>query len=434
MNVFRTRPVDVAGSMAKGLQVKNALAQFNERKQQTENRNALAQRLQSGFPTDRAGRQGVIADAANVDPRFAMQLQTMFGNMGTAKVERLKATAPLITGTLANVGDQNEYDLVLPILRQYPDLDTLPDVFDKDQIGVMVQMAQHLVPDPKNQGYTLGVNQNRYDANNNLVASGPAADPKRTTDELSLPDGMVQPRESFDGGQTWENVGAPYSRRSNTPLVNIDGTREKEEQKARGKRLDASAGKIHERATAAQDTLAQLGIARTLDVRTGGLAPLKKWAASYAASFGADPTVWGLETATNAQAFEGIMNHMVLTKMQAQKGPQTENDAARIEQTLANLRNTPEANEFLFRSAEALARRDIEQARFYEDHYAKNGTYDGADRAWDEFKRNTPLLATDPDTGQTIFFDEFERGVMRVNRGVTRQQVVEFWRSEYGQQ
>jgi len=433
MQVFRTRPVDVAGSMAKGLQVKNALAQFDQRKQQTENQNALAARLQGGFPTDQAGRQGVIGDAAKVNPQLAAQFQTTFSNMDAAKLERLKLTAPLITGTLSDVWDQSEYDLVLPILRQYPDLDDLPDVYDRKQIGVMVQMAQHLVPDPKNQGYTLSSGQARYDANNNLVASGPTADPKRTTDELSLAGGMVQPRQSFDGGRTWENVGAPYSRRSNTPLVSIDGTREKEEQKARGKRLDASAGKIHERAESARNTIAQLKIARSLDVRTGGLAPLKKWAASYAASFGADPTVWGIDSATNAQAFEGIMNNLVLTKMQAQKGPQTENDAARIEQTLANLRNTPQANEFLFRSAEAMARRDIEQARFYEEHYAKNGTYDGADRAWDEFKRATPLLATDPDTGQTIFFDEFERGVMRVNRGVTRQQVVDFWRSEYGE-
>ncbi|WP_282608950.1 hypothetical protein, partial [Pelagibius sp. Alg239-R121] len=309
--------------------------------------------------------------------------------------------AGIIHRAFKDVKDPKGYEIARRSVLQLG-IDDAPEIYSPKGLHEVLQAARSIMPKDPNLLSDAAVQQKIDIANKSRAPSTALT--------------FDQRMQVAQAGKTDINMGAA----------------EKEEQKARGKRLDATAGKLQERAAAAENTIAQLNIAQTLDVRTGGLAPLKKWAASYIQGIGFDPTVWGLESATNAQAFEGVMNNIVLTKMQAQKGPQTENDAARIEQTLANLRNTPEANKFLFRSAEALARRDLEQARFFEDHYAKNRTYDGALRAWDQFKRETPLLATDPDTGQTIFFNEFEQGVMRVNRGVTRQQVVEFWRTEYG--
>lgn len=47
--------------------------------------------------------------------------------------------------------------------------------------------------------------------------------PKRITEKRSLPDGKVQDVESYDGGQTWQPIGEPYSRRSSQIIQGVDG-------------------------------------------------------------------------------------------------------------------------------------------------------------------------------------------------------------------
>ncbi|WP_282608451.1 hypothetical protein [Pelagibius sp. Alg239-R121] len=422
-NALRVRPVDVGGSIAKGLQARNAMSELKERGRLRDANAAYAESLSGGIPTDSVGRQNLVSKAAQVSPKAAFDAQAYLSTMDTNSRNKAVQEAGIIHRAFKDVKDPKGYEIARrSVLRL--GIDDAPEVYSPKGLHEVLQAARSIMPKDPNLLSDAAAQQKIDIANKSRAPAKPQL-PLSAVGKLKfdLDRGAISQGE-YDAAVT--------KATTSTPLVSFGGEREKEEQKARGKRLDATAGEIHETARAAENTLAQLAIARTLDVRTGGLAPLKKWAASYSQSFGVDPSVWGLESASDAQAFEGIMNNIVLTKMQAQKGPQTENDAARIEQTLANLRNTPEANRFLFRSAEALARRDLEQARFFEDHYAKNRTYDGALRAWDKFKRETPLLATDPDTGQTIFFSEFERGVMRVNRGATRQQVVEFWRAEYG--
>jgi hypothetical protein len=74
----------------------------------------------------------------------------------------------------------------------------------------------------------------------------------------------------------------------------------------------------------------------------------------------------------------------LLTKQLEQKGPQTENDAKRIDQTGAALGNTVNANRFILAHAEAIAERNIERAAFWQKYRRENGTFDGADEAYAE--------------------------------------------------
>ena len=217
-----------------------------------------------------------------------------------------------------------------------------------------------------------------------------------------------------------------------SPLVNIDQTQEKEESKEWGKSLVANFDDVAKRAQGAEDSLANLQIASSIDVSTGAFEPSKAWASSIAQGLGFNPEIIGLDKADNAQAYQGIVQNLVLTKMQAQKGPQTENDAKRIELTIAQLGNTPEAKRFLLDSSIALEERKIEERDFYLDYKSKNKSLDGARSAWNKYKAKTPLLGDNPKTGRPVFYNQFKRGMLEANPGVTVDQINTMWRSKYG--
>ena len=86
--------------------------------------------------------------------------------------------------------------------------------------------------------------------------------------------------------------------------------------------------------------------------------------------------------ATNAQTFLGSATQAVLQKQLEQKGPQTESDAQRIQQTGAQLGNTVQANQFMLSTAKAQLKRDMDQRNFYDSWWKQNKTYDGAESAW----------------------------------------------------
>lgn len=206
------------------------------------------------------------------------------------------------------------------------------------------------------------------------------------------------------------------------------------EAKEYGKQLVARYAQVSDEADAAENNLANLYMLQNMDVSTGALEPTKAWASGLLESLGYDPMKMGLDKATNAQAFTAIANNAVLTKMQAQKGPQTETDAKRIEETVASLGNTPEANQFIMDAAIALEERKVEQRDFFqrweagEIEGAPGGTFRGAEKAWNEYKRQTPLLAKHPDTGLPIFFSQ----IVADNPGVPREELLTYWREVYG--
>ena len=86
--------------------------------------------------------------------------------------------------------------------------------------------------------------------------------------------------------------------------------------------------------------------------------------------------------AANAELFLAAGKENVLRRQIEQKGPQTESDAARIEETFISLGTTPQANQFMLDVARAQIQRDNEQQRFYSKWRRETGSFDGAEEAW----------------------------------------------------
>jgi hypothetical protein len=116
-------------------------------------------------------------------------------------------------------------------------------------------------------------------------------------------------------------------------------------------------------------------------IQTSAATPLTATAAAWlsAAGLGGEQMK---AIASNAQAFNAAAKDLVLQKQLAQKGPQTESDARRLEQTVASLGNTPESNALIVAFSMAQNNRTISQEKFYNDWWTKNGSFRGADAAW----------------------------------------------------
>lgn len=158
---------------------------------------------------------------------------------------------------------------------------------------------------------------------------------------------------------------------------------EKAEQAALGTQRADDSAKVSTAADSARRQLVSLqSIQRVLsdnDFKTGFGTETKAKAASFFAALGVPNAE---RYATSAQTFLQGIKENTLTKLSEQKGVQTNQDADRIEQTAAQLGNTPAANRFMVTLARAVANRSIEQEQFYSEWLSKNKTLEGARQAW----------------------------------------------------
>jgi len=153
---------------------------------------------------------------------------------------------------------------------------------------------------------------------------------------------------------------------------------------AYGESLSDRFTEIRKQADLANSQLANLDVAqRILDdgFKTGFGTEWKAAAASVLSTLGVKDAE---KFATNAQVFLAQSRNALLTKQLEQKGPQTENDAKRIDQTFVSLGNTREANKFLLAHARAMALRNRELVAFWQKYRREKGTFDGAQEAYDE--------------------------------------------------
>ncbi len=291
-----------------------------------------------------------------------------------------------------------------------------------------------------------------FDPNQNkTVMTGPPKMTEFTQKIKALTDSGVDPREAINQvmrpapqGYTYQNGKLQVDpnwldtekqlRAAGANRVDINQSQERAENSAYGGQLVAEYKTIAERAASAEDARNQLRIARTTSEPGGAELPsaLQQRAGNVVAALGMNvdsPTIKGLlGSVTNGQQFNGTIQNLVLTKMQAQKGPQTENDAKRIESTVASLGNTPAARDFLMRAADALSYEDMLKREFWDNHRGEKGSFDGAQVAWRKFKNDLPMVGQSPNTGKPVFFSEFAEA----NRGKPYAEIVKQWSSTYG--
>ena len=174
------------------------------------------------------------------------------------------------------------------------------------------------------------------------------------------------------------------------PSVTVTNIGEREEQKGLGKlRVDAFAGVQGLAASARKENALLTGLER-IPLETGKLTPANATVAAWLTAAGAkDADLQRI--ASGAQTFEAFTNDLVMQQQLAQKGPQTESDAKRLEMTQARLSNTPEANKLNITYRKAMNNRTIAQERHHADWLKKKGTLEGADDDWFNGKGGTSI-------------------------------------------
>lgn len=263
----------------------------------------------------------------------------------------------------------------------------------------------------------------------------PGASPARSSAAVSplVRNGKVVPGWGVDAS------GQPVPISSTTVNVDTKGAGKEQETigTARGKQYEG----VMTRATAAQDTINQVRLGRALaDTDAEG----KELPTVLQNKAGAAATALGLDTespiiksllgrVTDGQSFNGVMMDLVLKKQTQQVGPQTDKDAENIKATLASLGNTPQARDFLLRTAEAQSQRDIDKLAFYEKHMDENGgSTKGAEIAWNKHVNSFPLFGVNQATKRPVFYQEFQAAVHEANPDASEEDVLGLWRSKYG--
>lgn len=123
---------------------------------------------------------------------------------------------------------------------------------------------------------------------------------------------------------------------------------------------------------------------KNINLQTGWGTEAKAHAASVLTGLGIAPQNAKF-FAANVEKFQSVAMDRLLTTLQAQKGPQTEGDATRAQQTYLQLKNTPEANQFIADFARAKANADMRRAQFYQEALPlaqQSGDLNEIDRRW----------------------------------------------------
>jgi len=217
----------------------------------------------------------------------------------------------------------------------------------------------------------------------------------------------------------------------NTTIQNSEAAGLTQEQKALGKSRVGRFEKIQEVAQSAVDQNEQLSQLDNIDVNAGITEPGKVQLARVFSAFGANgDELLGVNVA-NAQAFNAVSGKLLAEALAAQKGPQTDDDARRMTNTLPKISNEADANKFIIGSMRAINDRKVEQARFFENVLETEGTLKNADKKWSTFKRKTPLLSdnlTNRETGLPMFFNEFALQAQRKNPTAKNIDIIQAWR------
>ena len=114
---------------------------------------------------------------------------------------------------------------------------------------------------------------------------------------------------------------------------------------------------------AAKNAMDNIRVLKSIDLTTGFGTDAQKTAASVLATFGIKDAA---KFATNAQVFESKVYESLVDTLSKQKGPQTDKDFTNLQKTYANLKNTPQANQFLLDVAEAKAMQDQRKSGYYQ--------------------------------------------------------------------
>lgn len=198
-------------------------------------------------------------------------------------------------------------------------------------------------------------------------------------------------------------------------------------QKALGKQQATRFSNIVKEGEDARNTIAALDQLDNIDVSKGIFEPAKIELARVLAGFGVDSSE--IANVANAQAFNAVSTKLVNEVLNAAKGPQTDQDAARARKTIASLSDDPRAAGFKNDALRALALRKVEQQEFIEKEIDSNGNFSKAISAWNKFKKKTPSLGSiiSKVDGLPVFFFQFKEFQQATTPNITDEEIFKNW-------
>lgn len=146
--------------------------------------------------------------------------------------------------------------------------------------------------------------------------------------------------------------------------------------------ITATHNPVQEAGNAARAMTSQLDTLTNVNFQTGWGAEAKAGAANVLAALGVKDAA---KYASDAQKFQQVAMERNMTMLGAQKGPQTEGDSQRAQQTFVMLKNTPQANQYIADLTRANANLAAKKASFYADALPlarQQGDLTEIDRRW----------------------------------------------------
>lgn len=176
------------------------------------------------------------------------------------------------------------------------------------------------------------------------------------------------------------------------PIVDLTNKLESKERQAQGEYNVKDYFKpLQDESFSAQKRNRQLSVLENINAKTGWGVGAASTGANILVSLGLAPDA-AKEYASNSQKFTAMMQQMALEVTQGQKGAQSEADSGRINSSMVQLSNTPEANKFIVAVLKAQGNQTIDKADFVRRYFSANQTYQGAEDAWQEKNANRSLF------------------------------------------
>lgn len=397
------------------IQEANALRQAQARKLQLdeERTNALAQRMQSGAPLTLAdvvpyGKQGFEALEAQQGLLKAQREEA------ERQQEQMRKRQGTLAQTLFNLRDDPSVD---NLARAWQTLNqggmgeglesTVAEMLLMTPEQRQAAANQYIKTTPGMAEYITGRSKAEEDIRKKAMETEKLIaerDVERARLKGTLP---TQPQQTELARLIAERdalpLGSPnrelYSQRiarlGQAPTTTVEvNTGENIEEGARRRSLVEEENRARVAAQAARKTLVSVDSAeRVLDsdsgFKTGFGTEVKATVAGLLGALGVKDAE---KFATNAQTFLKAAMDQVLARQIEQKGVQTNQDAQRMEQTFAQLGNTPAANRFVLAVFRAQSNMALEQDQFYRKWVKDKGTMKGAEDAWLEQQGNKSIF------------------------------------------
>jgi hypothetical protein len=311
-----------------------------------------------------------------LDPANAARMLALGGG------EELKALTNAQTANLA----REKQSVELPITQWSQFRDELAALDPSNQAGYQAWVARVVSAAP----WAARLLPPTIDANSQrrLLMTAESALPKGEVRGIGGGTATINQYTGEQIGSTIMNVPEPadvFAQKERVAAASAGKNitvQERAEQGKYGELLVANYARLQERAESGRrflSTIEQAKRSLAEGLRTGFGADTIRLGARVLAALG-EPEAE--KKAANADLFLAAVKENVLRRQIEQKGPQTESDAQRIEETFIRLGTPTLANEFMLDVANAQIKRDSEQQRFFDKWRRDTGSFDGAEEAW----------------------------------------------------